>query len=77
MTTFVHVGQCGNQIAEQLWLRAEEYCGTHPDAEPFLFTPRRFPRAVFVDSEPKVLAGLQRSLRSVHEEQVCAAQYGR
>lgn len=64
----IHVGQCGNQVASELYQLVQ--------TEPQFFRKRhdkKYVRAVFVDSEPKVIVKLQQSphLQHVMEPRNC------
>lgn len=66
-TVYLHVGQCGNQIARELWplLHAETASVQHGLAKNTVNTSSPFfepsaqgkarPRAILVDTEPKVI----------------------
>ena len=91
---FVHVGQCGNQVALPFWQLAESEVGIswpsssqssgagapsidhHP-----LFADtqsgRCYARCLMVDSEPKVVTSMARSMRTVRPENVCLDHSGR
>ncbi len=66
-TVYLHVGQCGNQIARELWplLHAESISPQHAQNKALVNTSSPFfnpnshgkaqPRAILVDTEPKVI----------------------
>jgi len=72
-TMFLHVGQCGNQVALPLWsLAAAERRIASPDsftndhnssgAHPLFDPASGHARAVFVDSEPKAIGDTLKGL---------------
>lgn len=60
MSIYIHVGQCGNQIALPLW-QVKGATKTHCRS---LFDEDGFARAIFVDTEPKAVANTLRSIRA-------------
>ena len=67
-TVFLHVGQAGNEIGAALWsLAAKE----KPPRQ-WLFDERGRARCVLVDTEPKVVRGVVRTLGAEHVHPRCA-----
>lgn len=73
-TVFVHIGQCGNQISQNLWKNLEKD-GTAKEGH--IFTSHDgWHRAVHVDSEPKVVRHLQRTFK-IREKNIITGKRGR
>ena len=90
---FVHVGQCGNQIALPFWRLAESEAGLPWGGDdggsqslaamearcrhPLFDDVDGCARCVMVDSEPKVVADTVRGLRTIRPGNVCLDHSGR
>lgn len=76
-TVFVHVGQCGNQVGAQFW---EEAAKERVVAHPLFRREDGAARAVFADTEPKVVRRLLGDLGAkgvVTEAQTVCSSSGR
>ncbi len=71
----IHVGQCGNQVAVPLWDLART--STQKSQRRGLFDEEGFARAIFVDSEPKVVAQLLHTRNLCRPSNVCLDSSGR
>jgi hypothetical protein len=74
MSLYIHVGQCGNQIALPFWKLAEAEIQSSVSSNTSnntLFDDfDGFSRAIFIDSEPKVVAKTCKSLTKVRPSNV-------
>ncbi|XP_071100932.1 tubulin delta chain-like [Haliotis cracherodii] len=73
-TVFLHVGQCGNQTGRSFWKTVIKDQSVN-DSHTFV-DHNGIQRSVHVDSEPKVIWSLTRSM-NVREKNVCAGKRGR
>ncbi|XP_078579162.1 tubulin delta chain-like isoform X1 [Branchiostoma floridae x Branchiostoma japonicum] len=76
-TVYVQVGQCGNQIGQQLWTQVLPLKDTK-EGMPFFNMDEKL-RSVHVDSEPKVLRrlGLALKKKNLEEANLIAGKRGR
>lgn len=81
MSLYIHVGQCGNQLALPFWKLAESEVpkskeGEVPNSNTLFDDLDGYSRAIFIDSEPKVVAKTCKHLTRVRPSNVVLESSG-
>jgi len=63
---YLHFGQCGIQIGEELWLKSLSHSLLDDHDKHVMFSTKLHPRAIFCDAEKKVLNNFHKRLKSVN-----------